>query len=362
MVDNLSASRWLGSPWPRRVILGALAAVLAVLTLYPREYRAAVSLTPTDPAALGLQGALGQLGALSNVFGSQAAVEISLKVARSMDVRRAVIKRLRLQERVGLDTPREADLWLEREVEIRSLRGGILQMSAKLPDPRLARDMVAAMSEATRQRLAEISRTQTAYKRGVLEDLVRSAGDRYARAQAAYDAFRRRTRYSVPGNSIEAIGERVPAIQAAIKAREVDLQAARQFQTGRSYEVQQIEAEIAALRTQLREAEGLNSGDAYSVSRVIVQSTQVEKLERELSIARGLFVSYQRFLEGTSVEDLTSTGNVRVLEPPYVDSTRQFRTLPLALLALTILLWAAIELYQLRPPVGADLRRVRATA
>ena len=84
---------------------------------------------------MGLQGALGQLGALSNVFGSQAAVEISLKVARSMDVRRAVIKQLKLQERMELDTPRQADLWLEREVEIRSLRGGILQMSAKLADP-----------------------------------------------------------------------------------------------------------------------------------------------------------------------------------------------------------------------------------
>lgn len=359
MVDNLSASRWLGSPWPRRVILGVIAAVLAVLTLFPREYRAAVSLTPTDPAALGLQGALGQLGALSNVFGSQAAVEISLKVARSMDVRRTVIKRLKLQERLELDTSREADRWVEREVEIRSLRGGILQMAVKLDDPALARGLVAAMSEATRQRLAEISRTQTAYKRRVLEDLVRDAGDRYGRAQAAYDTFRRRTRYSVPGGSIEAIGLRVPAIQAAIKAREVDLQSARQFQTGRSYEVQQIEAEIAALRTQLREAEGLDSADSYSVNRVIVQSTQVEKLERELTIARGLFVSYQRFLEGTSVEDLTSTGNVRVLEPPYIDSDRQFRTLPLALLALTLLLWAAIELYQLRPPLGADLRRVR---
>lgn len=359
MMDNLSASRLLGSPWLRRAILGALAAVLAVLTLFPREYRAAVSLTPTDPSALGLSGALGQLGALSNVFGSQAATEISLKVARSMDVRRKVVEKLDLVRRLNLADHREADRWLERKVEIRSLRGGILQMSMKYEDPQLARDIVATWSEATRNRLAEISRTQTAYKRKVLEDLVSDAGDRYSSAQAAYDRFRRGTRFAEPTSSLGAIGQRVPALQSAIKSREIELRTARQFNTERSYEVQQIVAEIGALRTQLAQAERLDSGDPDSVNRVIVQSTQAEKLERELTIARGLYVSYQRFLEGTSVEDLTSSGNVRVLEPPYVDSSRQFRTLPLALLALTILLWLAIELYQLRPPLGADARRLR---
>lgn len=362
MMDNLSASRPLGNPWLRRAILGALAAVLAVLTLFPREYRAAVSLTPTDPAALGLQGALGQLGALSNVFGSQAAVEISLKVARSMDVRRKVIDELKLIERLGFSDPREADRWLAREVEIRSLRGGILQMSMKHEDAQLARDIVAAFSASTRSRLAEISRTQTAYKRKILEDLVSGAGARYSRAQAAYDRFRRGTRFAEPSSSLGAIGQRVPALQAAIKAREVDLRTARQFNTEQSFEVQQILAGIQALRGQLAEAERLDSADPNSVNRVIVQSTQAERLERELTVARGLFISYQRFLEGTSVEDLASTGNVRVLEPPYVDSSRQFRTLPLALLALTIILWAAIELYQLRPPIGADVRRLGTAA
>ena len=137
------------------------------------------------------------------------------------------------------------------------------------------------------------------------------------------------------------------------------MRAAKQFGTTNSFAVQQIEAEIVALRSQLSEAENLDSTNPDSVNRVVVQSTEVEKLARELSIARSLDVSYQRFLEGTSVEDLASGANVRILEPPYIDPDYQFRTLPLALLILTILGWAIIELYQMRPPVGADPRHLR---
>ena len=359
MVDNLSASRLLGRPLYRRLLAAVLMLVLALLTLFPREYRASVSLTPTDPSALGLSGALGQLGALSNVFGSQAAVEISLKVARSMAVRRKVIDHLGLIQREHLGSYDAADRWLDREVEVRSLRGGILQMTAKMTDADLARQLVGGLADATRARLAEISRGQTAYKRAVLEKLVSDARARYDRAQAAYDAFRRNTRYSDPGTSIAAIGLRVPAIQAAIKARQVQLNAARQFGTDQSFQVQQIAAEIAALRGQLTEAENLNSSDPNSVNRVVVQSTQVEQLERELTIARSLWVSYQRYLEGTAVEDLASTANVRVLEPPYVDSARQVNILPLALLILVGLIAGAVDVYQLRPPVGANLRQLR---
>lgn len=335
----------------RRIVLLLLVLLCAAFTLFPERYRAAVTLTPSDPAALGLGGALGQLGAINSVFGTQAAIEIGLKVARSMDVRKVVARRLKLGERLDMADPVAVDRWLTRKVTIRSLRGGIILIETSNLDAQLARDLVDAFAGATRQRLGEINRQQTEYKRDVLIKLVQEAGERRAAAQAAFDNFRLKTRFTQPNYAIEVSTARLESIRSTIKAKEVALNAARQFATDDNMTVRQILAELGALRSQLREAEAQNPQVSGSVGDVVGVSTRLVALERDLLIARGLYDGYTRYLEGTAVEDLTSTANVRVLEPPFIDSARQFNLIPLTLGLLIILFGIAVEFYYLRPPV-----------
>jgi len=68
-------------------------------------------------------------------------------------------------------------------------------------------------------------------------------------------------------------------------------------------------------------------------------------------LAKNLYLVYGRYLEGTSVEDLTSNASLRIIEPPYIDTSRQFNLIPLALAALIVLIGFAIEFYSLRPPL-----------
>lgn len=341
----------LTRPGRRRAIIAVLVLVCVLLALFPQRYRSAVTLAPSDPSSLGLSGTLSQLGAGASVFGNQAAVEITIRVARSVFVREYVIDKLGLMQKKRFKNKVEANRWLDSNVDVRSLRGGIVQMETKQGDPQFAEALIAAYADATRQRLAYINRQQTGYKRKVLEQLVVDSDERLNRAQAAYDAFRLKTRYSDPRAAINAIGDRIPALESAIKAKEVQLNAARQFATDDNMSVQQITAEIDALRQQLAQQRALDPAEPNSVGRVVEQSTKGERLERELMLAQTLNEGYNRYLQGTAVEDMTSNANLRVIEPAFIDTSRQVNLSFLALAMLLTLLGGAVEFYQLRPPL-----------
>ncbi|PKB14532.1 hypothetical protein B0I00_2122 [Novosphingobium kunmingense] len=352
-IGTFAEFRWFARfKWRALVFLPPIVALL-LLAVFPERYRAATSLTPADPESLGLSGTLGQLGAFNSVFGNQAAVEVAMRVAKSVAVREGVIKVAKLEQRLNQSNDLKLHRWLEDRVTIRSLRGGIISIEMSLADADLARTIVGAYVTETQSRLAEISRGQTAYKRDVLFKLTTDASDRLAKAQADFDNFRLRARYADPRSSMEAIGERVPKLEVAIKAKQVQIDAAREMFTDQNVMVKQLLAEMNTLQSQLAEAKTTDPRSSESVGRLVTQSSQLFKLERELGISKALYDSYMRYLQGTAVEDLTSTANMRVLEPPYVDTDRQYRLPALAGAIVLLLLWLAIEFYRLRPPVGA---------
>jgi|GEM_PF-676967 len=355
LFDSFATAPVIRRPSWRRALFAVIFAILVGLTLFPEKYRAAVTLTPTDPGSLGLASALTQLGAVQNVFGQQTAVEVSLLIGRSDAVRERVIKEANLTERLDRDEV-AATRWLEREVDLRALRGGIVQVELLNEDADLAHDIVAAYAVSIRDELAKVSREQTAYKRRVLEELVKDASNRLSDAQARYDTFRMKTRYSSPEAAIGAIGARVPQLEDMIIGKETQLNAAREFYSDDHLNVRQIQAEIDALRKQLAEARSLSPDNENSVGRVVRESTEVDRLRRELDLSLSLYESYKRLLEGASVEELTSTANIRILESAYIDTSRQFNLAFGVLAALVLLLGFGIEFYAWRVPVGTARR------
>ena len=352
IIGSLSRAPVLRNLWIGRAVLALLLVVLIFFSFFPERYRAAVTLTPTDPTSLGLNGALGQLGALNGVFGNQSAVEVALKIGRSVTVQQSVAQQVKLMDKKHFSSEVDMDRWLADHVDVRSLRGGIIQFEMISRDPELAKQIVGAFAAATQKQLSVISRRQTEYKRDVLVKLVTDASDRLARARGAYDNFRLQSRYTDPKESITAIATQIPEIEGRIRSEEVRLSAARQFATDNNVNVQQIVAQLNQLRRQLAQAKATNPTGENSVGRAILASTEAQKLERELKISQTLYDNYLRTLEGTTVEDLASTASVRILEQPFIDSERQINWTALAAAIAVFLLWAAIEFYRLRPPVG----------
>lgn len=355
MTGRLAALKPLDRLWKRALLFGVPAAVLLGLAAYPEKFRSEATLTPADPSTLGLSDTLGQLGALSSVFGKQADVEVALRIGTSIYTRNEVIDKLRLEKRLGKSRI-ELHRWLEDRVVMRSLRGGIILVQMDHTDRQLAQDIVSAFTEATRSELATITMRQTNYKREVLEKLVADAGLRLSKAQTTFDAFRLQNGYSDPGRTIQILGERVPSLRAAIEDTDRRIAAASRLFAPDNITIIQLQAERDALENQLREAlDSRPTTQAGTVGEAVNVSTRLFELERELTLARSLYSNYLRYLQGTTVEELTSTANIRLLEQPYVSTERQYRW-PLVAAALALfLLWMAIEFYRLRPPLGAPV-------
>jgi uncharacterized protein involved in exopolysaccharide biosynthesis len=357
IIGTLATRSLLASAWKRAIIFVVLIGISGALAFFPQRQRAVATLTPTDPQTMGLSDTLGQLGALNSVFGKQADVEVALRVGTSMYMRDTVIQQLNLHERTGIKGRVELHRWLEDKIDIRSLRGGIIMVEMTDTDGDLALDIVTAVGNALRERLAEINVRQTQYKREILEQLVEESSDRMIRARNAYNAFRMENGYVDPGNAVTVIGSRVPALQQQLNDLDAQLAAARAIYADDNMIVVQLMAERNALSGQLAEARepSLRSRN-QSVGEAIGISNRLFELEREFGLARSLYNSYQRSLEGTSVEDLTSTANIRMLEEPYVDTERQIWKPAAAAAIALLLLWLAMEFYRLRPPLGARLK------
>lgn len=358
-------TRWhlLDRFWRRAMIFGLTALVLLVLAFFPERHKASATLTPADPATLGLSGTLGQLGAINSVFGRQADVEVALRVGTSLSTREEVIEELDLADRLGYDSMIDVHRFLEDEVTMRSLRGGIIVVEMEGRDPDLALEIVSSYSRATRERLAVITRRQTEYKRKILIELVDEANDRLATAQAAYNEYRLARGYADPSTNVIAIVSRVPALQAALDAKELEIASAGQLYANDHMVMVQLRGERDALQAQLSEAlRSTPTSQGNTVGEAVQVSSELFKLERELDMARSLYDNYMRFLEGTTVEDLTSEANIRVLEDPHVETERQLWLPALAASIAVFLLWLAIEFYHLRPPLEARRRETEHVA
>jgi uncharacterized protein involved in exopolysaccharide biosynthesis len=352
LIGTLAALRLLSTFGRRCAVFGGLIALFTLLSFYPERYRAAASLMPADPQSLGISSALGST--TSTVFGNQAVVEVALRVTNSVYSRNIVIDQLNLTKRLGWS--RIAILrWLERNVDIRSLRGGIISIEMQTRDPQLGHDIVAAYAKAAQNRLAQISRQQTAYKRDVLLQLVDDSSRRLAVAQSAYDNFRLRNRAPEPTTAVQAVSNRIPQLEAAAKVKQVELASARQLFTDDNPVVRQKIAELHALEAELAEVKATTQSDDATVGQAVSTSSQLFRLQRDLKIARTLYDNYLTYLQGTAVEDMTSMANMRVLEPAFIDPERQIWWPTAAIAAALLLVWGAVEFYRLRPPVGATL-------
>jgi tyrosine-protein kinase Etk/Wzc len=74
--------------------------------------------------------------------------------------------------------------------------------------------------------------------------------------------------------------------------------------------------------------------------------------------AETLFVVYKRYIDELTIDKLSANNNMEIIEPAYIDPSRQYNAWAVGLLCLTALIAAMAEFYVVRPPNRRRLSRL----
>ena len=355
----IRALGWLRDPRWRLRAYGVLAALLALLALFPQPYEARAKLLPQEPGSLGLGSTMnalgGQLGGFAALLGgAKPPIDLYLTIARGREVADAVIARLKLAESYGSD--RKARLALERKVDVHSLTGGVIEIEARTRDAAEAEALTRAYVAAITDRLNALSRDRVTRKQQVVRGRFGEAGQRVTKAEAALQSFRRRNRLAEPEAQLGAELSLRAGLQAQLQAKQIEVQTLRQFQGDENPQLKAAQAEIAALRAQIARTADPASGSAGpNVAGLSEVSGAYLNLYRDYRFAQALYEVYSRSSEEIAVESLAAetASDAQVIEAPRLDADRKYNIPAVALLALVIALALFTEVYA--PATGIRL-------
>jgi hypothetical protein len=343
IVARVMALAWIRNPLWRRLVCGGLALVLALLCLFPRHYVAHVKLAPDDTggdlggAAMPLGGAVGA----GSLLGASP-VEFYLHIARGHDVLDDVVGRLGLAAPGDPTALRRAELGLLGVLDIESIRGGVIDIQARAPNPALARRIVAAYAAAIRDRIDGLAAAQSARKRAVLIERLNAAHAGLIAAQAALDQFRRDHRLNAPAIQLGSVA-RLADLEGRLQAKTVELQTAAEFSAGDREQIRQVRSQIDDLRRAVSQVEA-SSADVTAGSAPADQ-LEYEDRFRALQYSLSLYDIYQRYLEAAQIDGPTQLGGLQVIDQPYVDPRAQFNLSAVGALLLLLALAGCAEVY-----------------
>jgi tyrosine-protein kinase Etk/Wzc len=357
IVAGVLRSPWFRDSARRRISFAAICAILAVLCFFPRHYLARAQLLPQSPggglSAMLSGGANGGLLSLGALLGQRQSIEVELAVARSHAVAVSVIDRLHLTRRAGFHDPEQAAVKLQKKVDIEAVRGSIILISVRDPDPRFAMELASAYSASIQDRLANLNRRQTASKQAVAETKLSETTLKLARAQAALSRFRDANKMAAPEGQLGAAVFQLGALQGRLQAEQVELGTLLRFATNDNVDVMAARAEIASLQSQISQSLSQSGSPAAAgLAAMAAKDTEYFNLYRDEQFAQVLYQVYTRYLESTTIDEMSAGDNVDVIDLPYLEPAWQINIVPLGLLAITLLLGAALELYLFRPPAG----------
>ena len=243
----------------------------AVALLLPDRYTAtAVILPPQQGGSTGaaMMAQLSSLGAMASAAGGMGIKnpnDLQVALLKSRTVEDAMVARFHLQalyHRRYLSTTRKR--W-EQETSVDSgLKDGLIRLSVTDRDPRRAADLANGWVEEYRRFTATLAVTEASQRRLFFERQLSGAREDLERAEEEMKQTEQRTGVMEIDGQAHAMIASAAMLRAQVAAKQVEIQAMRQFAADQNPDLERAEQELSSLEAQLASMDVANdrrSGD-----------------------------------------------------------------------------------------------------
>jgi hypothetical protein len=346
LIDWVLDRPWFRDTVRRRLTFFVAAVLAGLLAVFPRPYTAEAELMPQESngglSSVMASEASGALLNLSVLTGERTSIDQDLTIARNHAVMQKAVMALKLVGTPGYPTEQIAEAKLAKKVSIIAIRGSIIQIQATGHDREWVRNAVAAVANATQDRLAEIGLEKAAEKRQVTVNRLQDASVRLARAQDALNQYRLTKQLPAPELQLGTGVGNLAGLQAQLEAKEVELKTLSQIATPNNIQVKMAQADVDSLRNQIAQAQKTSGG---ALAAVAVANTEYYNLVRDVNVAQLLYQVYSRYMDELTIDEMSAHQSIELIEPTFIMPGRQFNLVFVGLLGLIICLAVGAEYY-----------------
>lgn len=335
------------------IALAIVVLVSAVVLVLPSRYTATMVILPPQQggsAGAAMIAQLGSIGAMASAAGGLGIKnpnDLQIALLKSRTVEDAMVARFHLQElyhRKYLSAARRR--WERSTAVDNGLKDGLVRLSVTDRDPRRAAELASGWVEEYRRFIATLAITEASQRRLFFERELSGAREALQRAEEQMKQTEQRTGVMELDGQAHAMIASAAMLHAQVAAKQVEIQAMRQFAADQNPDLERARQELSSLEGQLASMNvdhDRSAGDLVAPKgKVGAAGLEYARALREVKYREMVQDLLTRQYEAARVDEARQGSQVQIIDPAAVpDRPNSFNGIWIVLAALLLSLPAA---------------------
>jgi len=310
------------------VALAVVALALATALLLPRRYMATTVILPPQQSGSAGAAMMAQLSSLSAMAGAGALGiknpnDLQVALLKSRSVEDAMAARFHLQALYHAKFASSARKRWEKKTFIdNGLKDGLIRLSVTDSDPQRAAELANGWVEEYQRFSATLAVSEASRRRLFFERQVADARENLARAEEEMKQTEQRTGVIELDGQAHAMIASAAMLRAQVAAKQVEIQAMRQFAADGNPDLERARQELSGLEGQLASmdvAKDRRSGDLVAPAGMVAQAgLDYARALREVKYREAVVNLLMRLYEMAQVDEAQKGSQAQVVDAAVV--------------------------------------------